>query len=89
MCFHIGLRGERLLPAGIDRRLANLDQLGVAPMTTREILRDLVRRIENADFNPHHNGCERQRRGLALTPPDACSCGLDLVMNEARALTGG
>jgi hypothetical protein len=57
-------------------------------MTTRELIRELVRRIEYATYNQHGYQCERVRRGLAVTRPEACTCGLDALLAEARALIG-
>ena len=58
-----------------------------------DVIRQLVRRIEDADYSLHRDGnyvrrCERIRKGLDQSTPADCTCGLDALLAEARAITG-
>ena len=58
-----------------------------------ELVRQLVNRIETATFSLHRGGsyltrCKRVTYGLDDTGPEDCTCGLDVLLAEARALTG-
>jgi hypothetical protein len=60
---------------------------------SRQLVRDLVERIENANFTLHWSGgwphqCKRVVKGLSFSSPEDCTCGLDQLLEEARKVAG-